>query len=146
MYYYINSSGLCRQRYIRFTQLHLGSPSLLNLHGQVLWSKPVTMDDFLLVSQYIWEKSGLAISTFFSTVRIHLSASHTGLTTMLRPSCDLKMLESWANSRLIARMVAEVLGNRGWSWVIVRANQSQQTVQKLLRWDFKSQRSHTSGT
>ena len=42
-----------------------------------------------------------------------LSASHTGLTTMLRPSCDLKMLESWANSRLIARLVAEVLGDRG---------------------------------
>ena len=65
-----------------------------------------------------------------------LSASHTGLTTMLRPSCDLKMLESWANSRLIARLVAEVLGDRVWSWVIVRADQSQQTVQKLLRWDF----------
>ena len=35
------------------------------------------------------------------------------VTTMLRPSCDLNMLESWANSRLIARLVAEVLGDRG---------------------------------
>ena len=41
LYYYLNySSGLCRQRYIRFAQLHLWSPSCLNLHGQILWSKP----------------------------------------------------------------------------------------------------------
>ena len=33
---------------------------------------------------------------------ISLSASHTGLTTMLRPSCDLKMLEFWEDRRLIA--------------------------------------------
>ena len=72
--------------------------------------------------------------------------SHRAYDHDLRPSCDLKMLESWENRRLIARLVAEVLGDRGWSWMIVRANQSQQTVQKLLRWDFKSQRSHTSGT
>ena len=42
-----------------------------------------------------------------------LSASHTGLTTMLRPSCDLIMLESWEDRRLIARLVAEVVGDRG---------------------------------
>ena len=55
MYYYLNySSGLCRQRYIHFAQLHLWSPSCLNLHGQVLWSKPVTMDDSVLVSHYNW--------------------------------------------------------------------------------------------
>ena len=42
-----------------------------------------------------------------------LSASHTGLTTMLRPSCDLKMLESWENRRLVARLVAAILGDRG---------------------------------
>ena len=42
-----------------------------------------------------------------------LSASHTGLTTMLRPSCDLKMLESWEDRRRIARLVAEVVGDRG---------------------------------
>ena len=42
-----------------------------------------------------------------------LSASHTGLTTMLRPSCDLKMFESWEDRRLIARLVAEVVGDRG---------------------------------
>ena len=42
-----------------------------------------------------------------------LSASHTGLTTMLRPSYDLKKLESWENRRLIARLVTEVLGDLG---------------------------------
>ena len=49
---------------------------------------------------------------------------HTWLTTMLRPSCYLKMLESWIDRRLIARLVAEVVGDRGWSWTIVgdRAN------------------------
>ena len=42
--------------------------------------------------------------------------SHTGLTTMLRPCCDLKMLESWeyrTDCGLIARLVAEVVGDRG---------------------------------
>ena len=35
--------------------------------------------------------------------------SHTGLTTRLRPTCDRKMLESWANGRKNVRLVAEVV-------------------------------------
>ena len=35
--------------------------------------------------------------------------SHTGLTTRLRPSCDRKMLHSWANRRKNVRLVAEVV-------------------------------------
>ena len=45
--------------------------------------------------------------------------SHTGLTTRLRPNCDRKRLQSWANRRknvrLVAdlvRLVAEVVGDR----------------------------------
>ena len=45
--------------------------------------------------------------------------SHTGLTTRLRPTCDRKMLQSWANRsknvRLAAevvRLVAEIVGDR----------------------------------
>ena len=45
--------------------------------------------------------------------------SHTGLTTRLRPTCDRKMLEWWANRRknvrlvaAIVRLVAEVVGDR----------------------------------
>ena len=41
-----------------------------------------------------------------------LSPSHTGLTTRLRPTCDRTMLESWANRRKDARLVAEVVGDR----------------------------------
>ena len=33
--------------------------------------------------------------------------SHTGLTTRLRPTCDRKMLEQWANRRENVRLVAE---------------------------------------
>ena len=46
-------------------------------------------------------------------------ASHTGLTTRLRPTCDRKMLKSWANRRKnvrqvaeVVRLVAEVVGDR----------------------------------
>ena len=35
--------------------------------------------------------------------------SHNGLTTRLRPTCDRKMLESWANRRKNVRLVAEVV-------------------------------------
>ena len=35
--------------------------------------------------------------------------SHTGLTTRLRPTCDRKMLQSWANRRKNVRLVAEVV-------------------------------------
>ena len=59
---------------------------------------------------------------------IRKSPSHTGLTTMLRPSCDLKMLESWEDRMLISRLVAEVVGDRGRS---CEQNQSQQGVQNL---------------
>ena len=38
--------------------------------------------------------------------------NHTGLTTRLRPSCDRKMLETWANRRKNARLLAEVLSDR----------------------------------
>ena len=38
--------------------------------------------------------------------------SHTGLTTRLRPTCDRKMLQSWANRRKNVRLVAEVVGVR----------------------------------
>ena len=45
--------------------------------------------------------------------------SHTGLSTRLRPTCDRKMLQSWANPRKnvrlaaeIVRLVAEVVGDR----------------------------------
>ena len=41
------------------------------------------------------------------TGNVLVSRSHTGLTTMLRPSCDLKMLEFWEDRRLIARLVAD---------------------------------------
>ena len=34
------------------------------------------------------------------------------LTAMLRTSCDLNMLESWEDRRLIARLVAEVVDDR----------------------------------
>ena len=36
-------------------------------------------------------------------------SSHTGLTTRLRPTCDRKMLQSWANRRKNVRLVAEVV-------------------------------------
>ena len=35
--------------------------------------------------------------------------SHAGLTTRLRPTCDRKMLQSWANRRKNVRLVAEVV-------------------------------------
>ena len=35
--------------------------------------------------------------------------SHTGFTTRLRPTCDRKMLQSWANRRKNVRLVAEVV-------------------------------------
>ena len=35
--------------------------------------------------------------------------SHTGLTTRLQPTCDRKMLQSWANRRKNVRLVAEVV-------------------------------------
>ena len=38
--------------------------------------------------------------------------SHTGLTTRLRPTCDRKMLQSWANRRKNVRLIAEVVGDR----------------------------------
>ena len=45
--------------------------------------------------------------------------SHTGILTRLRPTCDRKILQLWANSRKnvrlveeIVRLVAEVVGNR----------------------------------
>ena len=45
--------------------------------------------------------------------------SHTGLTTRLRPTCDRKMLQSWAYRRKnvrvaaeVVRLVAEVVGDR----------------------------------
>ena len=48
-----------------------------------------------------------------------IKPSHTGLSTRLRPTCDRKMLQSWANrrknERLVAdvvRLVAEVVGDR----------------------------------
>ena len=48
-----------------------------------------------------------------------LSPSHTRLTTRLRPTCDRKRLQSWANLRKnirlvaeVVRMVAEVVGDR----------------------------------
>ena len=41
-----------------------------------------------------------------------LSPSHIRLTSRLRPSCDKKMLESWANRRKNVRLVAEVVGDR----------------------------------
>ena len=42
----------------------------------------------------------------------HQRASHTGLATRLRPSCDHKMLQSWANRTKSVRQVAEVVGHR----------------------------------
>ena len=59
---------------------------------------------------------------------------------MLRPSCDLKMLETWEDRRLIARLVAEVVVDRLWSWTIVRAKSVAASCSKFLSWDFKSQR------
>ena len=38
-----------------------------------------------------------------------LKPSHTRLTTRLRPTCDRKMLQSWANRRKNVRLVAEVV-------------------------------------
>ena len=45
--------------------------------------------------------------------------SNTGLTTRLRPTCDRKMFQSWANRRKnvllaeeVVRLVAEVVGDR----------------------------------
>ena len=38
-----------------------------------------------------------------------LKSSHTGLTTRIRPTCDRKMLQSWANRKKNVRLVAEVL-------------------------------------
>ena len=45
--------------------------------------------------------------------------SHTGLTTMLRPTCDRKLLQSWANRRknvrliaYVVRLLAEIVGDR----------------------------------
>ena len=43
---------------------------------------------------------------------VDLSSSHTGLTIRLRPTCDRKMLESWANRIKNLRLVAEVMGDR----------------------------------
>ena len=44
-----------------------------------------------------------------SKVVVCSKASHIGLTTRLRPTCDRKMLESWANRRKNVRLVAEVV-------------------------------------
>ena len=46
---------------------------------------------------YICNEFHYHLSTHITYIMciVGLSASHTGLTTMLRPSCDLKMLESW---------------------------------------------------
>ena len=41
-----------------------------------------------------------------------LSPRHTRLTTRLRPTCDRKMLQSWANRRKNVILVAEVVGDR----------------------------------
>ena len=62
-----------------------------------------------------------------------LSPNHTGLTTMLRPCCDLRILKSWDDRRLIARLVSEVVGDRGWSWVIVGDRASNISRSKLFK-------------
>ena len=41
-----------------------------------------------------------------------LSPSYIRRTTRLRPPCDRKMSESWANRRKNVRLVAEVVGDR----------------------------------
>ena len=46
------------------------------------------------------------------------------------------MLESWEDRRLIARLVAEVVGDRGWLWTIVRAKSVAASCSKLLIWRF----------
>ena len=51
------------------------------------------------------------------------------------------MLESWEDRRLIVRLVAEVVGDRGWSWVVVDDRAS--TISRSKLWDFKSQRDLT---
>ena len=50
-----------------------------------------------------------------------LIPSHTGLTTRLRPTCDRKMSESWANRRKDVRLVAEVVGDRHGKSVATRS-------------------------
>ena len=54
--------------------------------------------------------------------------SHTGLTTRLLPTCDRKMLQSWANPRKnvrlvaeVVRLVAEVVGDRKGKSVATRS-------------------------
>ena len=51
----------------------------------------------------------------------------------LRPSCDLKMLESWEDRRLIVRLVAEVVGDRVRSWTIVDDRASKISRSKLFK-------------
>ena len=46
------------------------------------------------------------------TKSVALDASHTGLTTRLRPICDRKHLESWTSRRKNVRLVTEVVGER----------------------------------
>ena len=46
--------------------------------------------------------------------------SHIGLTTRLRPTCDRKMFQSWANRRKNVRLVAEVVRLAQRSWAIAR--------------------------
>ena len=60
---------------------------------------------------YDWSQRSWVIARGTSVAAMSWSCSkpsHTGLTTRLRPTCDRKMLESWANRRKNVRLVAEV--------------------------------------
>ena len=66
--------------------------------------------------------------------------SHTGLTTRLRPTCDRKKLESWANRRKnvrlaaeVVRLVAEVVGDRNGKSVAARSMVMFKTGRGTLR-------------
>ena len=61
---------------------------------------------------YDWSQRSWVIARAKSVATMSWSCSkpsHTGLTTRLRPTCDRKMLESWANRRKNVRLVAEVV-------------------------------------
>ena len=72
---------------------------------------PLLMETFSnagIMAQRIFTQMSTVV---YSQVHI-LSPSHTGITTRLRPTCDRKILESWANRRKNVPLVAEVGGDR----------------------------------
>ena len=62
-----------------------------------------------LVAEVVGDRQGKISRSKVVVMFKTLNPSHIGLTTRLRPTCERKMLESWANRRKNVRLVAEVM-------------------------------------